>query len=196
MLNDHVLRALNLDSDEAIVINIIPRLKERSPSSPPNLILGFRILTSKRLVHLDYWARKRQAEITDDLFFTDIDELTVAMRNVQHDKEPLFYLAVTKAPVLSIKAKEKTYDLPLRAVFFLKKKISKLVDCVEKANPQVNIRIDYHKRDTAEALNEMIFEGVADNKRKPLKILLILFIIGLAIVIWRLALFLKTVRLE
>ncbi len=191
-INKNILYALNLNVDEKILIQAGPLFVKSSPKGLLKDIANICIITTKRIIFIDFHLPKQTVRIKDNIPFNDIIQLNVAMRHDTNKGEPLFYIAATKAPVLSIDTKEGSYTLSLKGLLFVKRKINTLVEYIKNANPQVKVMVDYKRGDMNEAFTELLFQWADIKRKRRLILLIILLIIVLSIAIWGAFHYLKT----
>jgi hypothetical protein len=181
-----ILRSLTLAADEKIILKRGPyREKNWTRRNEPHMA-NYIFITSCKIVHLTYFFRQKRVQINERLFFEHITDIRVSMQHDIGKRRPLFYIAATKVPLLSIKTSDKAIDYFLKSLIFPKKKIGKFIECVKKGNANVNVSIDYTRDDLSESMEAILYEGLTRQRKRRLQIQLLIVIILLSLAIWQL----------
>lgn len=176
-MNRHVINALRLDSGENVII-AKPFFKSSSPTTRSRDLIDYKVITTRRIIFLRYFIREKRFQINDYFFLRNITRLDFQIRHKAKKRERLFYLSFTKVPFLSFSSENENFEINLQGIFFLKKKINKLVDEISKSNPNANISVNWKRDDLAEASDELLYEGMSpEKKRRVLLILLLLCVV-------------------
>lgn len=184
-MNKRILDALRMDQDEEILITLRSSFKKSSPQSRFKDLVNYRFITSKRIVYLEYFVRTNKFTITDYFHFKNVNSLDLQIRHNSNKKEPLFHISLTKVPVLTINAEDELHELNLTGILFLKNKIDKLVSKIKKANPNVNISLNWKRDDFGEAAEEILYDGMDKRKKYRFLLVLLALVIVWALAVWR-----------
>ena len=185
LINKNIVNALALPPDETILMILRPSMVKSSPTLPLSDTAKYRIVTTKKIVQLNFILPTQTTQITDSLPFEKIIDLKLCMRHKAKNRERFFYIAATKVPILEIKTTDQSYTFSLEGILFLKKKMRKLVDLITEANANVSVQLNYKRDDMSEAYNEILFDQIQGSQKTRLVILLVILVVVFSIAIWR-----------
>ena len=185
LINKNIINALALREDETILMNLRPSLVKSSPELPMSDTAKYRIITTKRIVQLDFMLLTQTAHGIDSCPFERIIDLKLSMSHKGRNRDPVIYIAATKVPILEIKTTEQSYTFSLEGILFLKKKIKKIVDYITKANQNVNVSLNFKRDSMNEHMVDILLDGVKDSDKTRLIFLLVILGLILSIAVWR-----------
>jgi len=194
-MNKRLLNALRLDSGETVII-VKPFFESSSPTTRSRDLIDYKIFTTKRAIFLRYFARENKYQISNYFFLRDITRLDFRIQHKTKKQERQFYLSFTKMPFLSFSSENKNFEINLQGVLFLKKKINKLVDELLKNSPNANVSVSWKRDDLAEACEELredlgeareelFYEGMTPEKKRRIKLILLLLCVVWIVAIMR-----------
>lgn len=179
-----MLNALRLDSGEKIIIVKLFR-DFSSATSRFRDIIDYKVITNRRIIFLRFFMRNNRFQISDYFFLRDISRLDFQIRHKPKKRERLFYLSLTKVPFLSFSSGNETYEINLLGVMHLKKKIKILVDELLKYSPSAEVSISWKRDDFAEASEQLLYEGMSSEKKRRLRLILLLLCVVWIVAIMR-----------
>jgi hypothetical protein len=182
-MNRRVLNALRLDSAENVII-VKLFFESSSPTTRSRDLIDYKVITTRRIIFLRYFIRENRFQINNYFFLSDITRLDFQIRHKTKKRERMFYVSFTKVPFLSFSSENEDFDINLQGVMFLKKKINKLLDELLKCNPNANISVSWKRDDLGEASEELLYEGMSPEKKRRVRlILLLLCVVWIAAII-------------
>ena len=96
------------------------------------LILNNIVLTSERIIFVDYYFFSSGWRVKEVFSYDEIVEVVATMKK----------LGIKKEPVIIIKTIKDSYELFFRTLFPYRGKIKGIIDCIKKRNPNIPVTMD------------------------------------------------------